>query len=229
MNKEEKPKKEKLSIQKILRNLLKGIGIIKEKEILKEEEEPSALREGINLIPELSKEEVKHEERKAVLNMGSALSLFALVLITIFIISFNIFSRIEMNNKQKELTAYETTLKRKSQTIIDNNDIVDRIFLYRDIEEQTFSPKMAIEYIEGIAEKSGGISIDSYDIGDSLAFEFSGSSQDLENVSKFWYLLCNDNSIETVNLDSINKTTSGATFSFSGKLIYEDFISGSSN
>jgi hypothetical protein len=227
MSKQSETKKEKKTSGKGMINFLKKLNLVKEKEVLKPEESDTSLEEGINLIPKLTEEEMKHEEKKAILNVSSAFSFLSLVVISVFVVSFNIFSKIEDNNKRSELTNYETVIKRSIQTIIDNNDIVDRVYLYQDIEEQTFSPKEVIDYIETIAEKSGGINIDAYDIGDELDFEFSGSSTDLEKVSKFWYLLCSDKSIEIVNLDSISKTNSGTNFSFSGKLIYEDFVNSS--
>jgi hypothetical protein len=227
MSKQSETKKEKKTSGKGMINFLKKLNLVKEKEVLKPEESDTSLEEGINLIPKLTEEEMKHEEKKAILNVSSAFSFLSLVVISVFVVSFNIFSKIEVNNKRSELTNYETVIKRSIQTIIDNNDIVDRVYLYQDIEEQTFSPKEVIDYIETIAEKSGGINIDAYDIGDELDFEFSGSSTDLEKVSKFWYLLCSDKSIEIVNLDSISKTNSGTNFSFSGKLIYEDFVNSS--
>ncbi len=227
MSKQSETKKEKKTSGKGMINFLKKLNLVKEKEVLKPEESDTSLEEGINLIPKLTEEEMKHEEKKAILNVSSAFSFLSLVVISVFVVYFNIFSKIEVNNKRSELTNYETVIKRSIQTIIDNNDIVDRVYLYQDIEEQTFSPKEVIDYIETIAEKSGGINIDAYDIGDELDFEFSGSSTDLEKVSKFWYLLCSDKSIEIVNLDSISKTNSGTNFSFSGKLIYEDFVNSS--
>ena len=225
MNKKKDKKERKFKKGKLF-GFLKKPKKVKEQPSIQQEED-SLLDDSINLIPEPTKEEINEEQRKAKLSVGSAFSLLTLVIISVFIISFNIFSKIELNAKRESLYEYETTLKRNSQEIIDNNDIVDRIFLYKDIEEQTFSPRQVIEYVEEIAEKSGGINIEAYDISDGLDFEFSGDSQDLEKVSKFWYLLCNDDSIETVNLDSISKTNTGSTFSFSGQLKYEKFLNSS--
>lgn len=182
------------------------------------------LDEGLNLIPVPTKEEVEKEEKKAVLNVGSAFSLLTLVLVSVFVISFNIMSKTELNKNKEALYEYETKMKRMSQEIIDNEEIMDRIFLYKNIQEKTFSPKEVIKYIEDIADKSGGIYIRTYEIQDNLAFEFTGQSQDLEKVSKFWYLLCNDSSISTVNLSSVSKGENGATFAFDGQFIYEDFV-----
>ena len=188
------------------------------------EQEETSLEEGMNLMPTPTKEEVEKEGKKAFLNIGSALSLLILVLVSVFIISFNILSKMELNNNREELYAYEERMQRNSQSIIDNNEIIDRIFLHKSIREKTFSPKEVIEYIEDIAKKSGGIKINAYEIQENLSFEFTGDSQDLEKVAKFWYLLGDDSSIQNINLDSINKGDSGARFSFKGQFIFEDFV-----
>ncbi len=226
MNKEVKNTKEEIKEtpkeKKELFSFFKKKTPVKEPEVI--EQNGDSIEEGINLMPELTKEEAKKEEKKAVLNIGSAFSLLGLVLISVFIVSFNIMSKMELNSNKENLYAYETKMKRMSQEIIDNNEIVDRIFLYKSIQEEVFSPKDVIQYIEDIAGKSGGIDISTYDIQESLAFEFTGESQDLEKVSKFWYLLCNDPSISTVNLDSVSKGETGARFSFEGQFIYENFV-----
>jgi len=187
-------------------------------------QDEASLEKGMNLIPTPTKEEVEKEGKKAFLNVGSAFSLLALVLVSVFIISFNILSKMELNSNKEELYEYEARMTKNSQKMIDNNEIVNRIFLHKNIQKKTFSPKNVIQYINEIAEKSGGITIRAYDIQDSLAFEFTGESQDLEKVSKFWYLLGQDPSIENINLDSISKGDSSARFSFEGKFIYEDFV-----
>jgi len=197
---------------------------LKKKDLKKEQTKEISLKEGMNLMPAPTKEEIEKEGKKAFLNVGSAFSLLVLVLVSVFIISFNILSKMELNGNKETLYDYEERMGVYLQKISDNNEVADRIFLYKNIQEKTFSPKNVIQYIENIAEKNGGINVKTYDIQESLTFKFTGESQDLEKVAKFWYLLCNDPSVLTVNLDSISKGDSGARFSFEGQFIYEDFV-----
>ena len=226
MNKEIKNKKQE--VKEIPKEKKEIFGFLKKKTPSVDQavidQGESSLEEGMNLMPTPTKAEVRKEDKKAFLNIGSALSLLGLVLVSVFIISFNILSKMELNNNREKLYEYEERMKRRSQEIIDNNEIVDRIFLHKSIREKTFSPKEVIEYIEDIAEKSGGIKINAYEIQESLSFEFTGDSQDLEKVAKFWYLLGDDSSIQNINLDSINKGDTGARFSFEGQFIFEDFV-----
>ena len=52
---------------------------------------------------------------------------------------------------------------------------------------------------------------------------FSGTGNNLEEVSKFWYLLTHDSKVETVNLESVGKSNDKVRFNFEGKLVFKDF------
>lgn len=180
---------------------------------------------GINLIPNLSKEEVVHETKKKKLNMSAVISLMALVFVSILIVGFNIISKIQLNNEKDKLYNYEQRLGSVSYKITGNNEIGERISLYKDIQKNAFSPRTVIEYINSIAAKSGNINVSSFDFGGQLTFDLDGNAYTLEEVSKFWYLLSNDSKVENIVLKSVGKTDNGVRFSFQGKLVFKDFTS----
>lgn len=180
---------------------------------------------GINLIPNLSKEEVVHETKKKKLNMGAVISLMILVFVSILIVGFNIISKIQLNSEKEKLYNYEQRLGSVSYKITGNNEIRERISLYKDIQKDAFSPRTVIEYINSIAAKSGTISVSSFEFGSQLTFDLDGDAYTLEEVSKFWYLLSNDSKVESITLRSIGKTENGVRFSFQGKLVFTDFTS----
>lgn len=180
---------------------------------------------SINLVPTLSKEEVVVQESKKKMNIGSILSLLALVLISLGIVAFNIFTKMRLNNARDDLYSYENEIMGSSQKIINNNEILERVRLYEDIQTGAFSPKEVIDYINDIASKSGGnTQISDFVFGDDLSFSFSGSANDLEEVSKLWYLLTHDSKIEIVNLESVGKSSNGVRFDFEGQLVFDDFV-----
>jgi len=180
---------------------------------------------GINLIPNLSKEEVIKETKKKTLNMGAVISLMALVVVSILVVGFNIISKIQLNSEKEKLYNYEQRLSSVSYKITGNNEIRERILLYKDIQKDAFSPRTVIEYINSIASKSGSIKLDSFDFGNQLSFDIDGEAYSYEEVSKFWYLLSNDSKVESVELKSVGKTDTGVRFTFEGKLVFTDFIS----
>ncbi len=186
---------------------------------------PAKENTGINLIPNLTKEEVVKETKKKTLNMGAVISLMVLVVVSILVVGFNIISKIQLNNEKDKLYNYEQRLSSVSYKITGNNEITERISLYKDIQEDAFSPRTVIEYINSIASKSGNIKLQSFDFGGQLTFDIDGEAYSYEEVSKFWYLLSNDSKVENIVLKSVGKTAEGVRFTFQGKLVFNDFTS----
>jgi len=179
---------------------------------------------GINLIPNLSKEEVVKETKRKTLNMGAVISLMALVVVSILVVGFNIISKIQLNSEKEKLYNHEQRLGTVSYKIVGNNEIRERISLYKDIQKDAFSPRNVVEYINSIAAKSGSIELYSFDFGNQLTFDINGEAYSYEEVSKFWYLLSNDSKVESVILKSVGQTAGGVRFTFQGKLVFTDFI-----
>lgn len=186
---------------------------------------PAKENTGINLIPNLSKEEVVKETKKKSLNMSAVISLMVLVVVSILVVGFNIISKIQLNSEKEKLYNYEQRLGSMSYKITGNNEISERISLYNEIQKEAFSPRTVIEYINGIASKSGNIDIQKFDFGAKLSFEIDGKAYSFEEVSKFWYLLANDSKVESIELNSVGKTDSDVRFTFEGNLVFTDFIS----
>jgi hypothetical protein len=76
-----------------------------------------------------------------------------------------------------------------------------------------------------IVERQSNIEVKSFNIDDSLKFEMSGGTDDLESVAKLWYMLGIDQYILNINLSGVSKTETGANFSFEGELDRDKFIS----
>lgn len=179
--------------------------------------------EGVNLIPSMTKEEKTHVKKKNTLNIGSVLSIIVLATIAIAIVGFNIISKAQLNTKKTSLARIEKSVNSKTDKIISNNAILSRVKLYEEVKKGSFSHKKIIEFLNEMAGKVSGISYRSITISEELDFEVSGKSPDLEQLSRLWYLLGINENIETINLGSVSKGDDGATFSFEGKLILENF------
>ena len=182
------------------------------------------VEKGINLIPTLSKEEVADVVRKKKLNVGSIISLLVLVVVSILIVGFNIVSKMVLNTEKNKLANYEVSINKMTQKIVASNEISERIFLYQDILGETYSPKAVIDYIETLATKSGSAQIKKYSLGGDLAFSIEGEANDLEDISKFWYILSSDPKVETVTLQSVGNNVNSIRFSFKGKFFIDDFL-----
>lgn len=184
----------------------------------------ASVSEGMNLIPKKTVAEVKVEKKKSTFNLGSVLALIALVTVTLGIVGFNIVSKVQLNNKKSELYSYEKVLGEKIDIISANNSIVDRVVMYQKVEDGRFSHKEVVQFLEGVLNKAGNLSINSLEISDGLSIEFSGTAPSFEEVSKLWYLLGVNDKVETVNLDSVGKGENDARFSFTAQLNSKEFI-----
>jgi len=180
--------------------------------------------EGVNLIPKKSKEEIVTEKKKFSFSVSSIVSLLILVILSLGIVLFNIISKQQLNSAKEQLYTKEAELEEYTDKIISNEEILDRIDLYKRLQKGVFSPKEILQYVMGVVERSGSVTVKSFDIGNNLSFEVSGSTTELSVVAKLWYLLGIDDNIITINLSSVGKNDDGVTFSFEGQLNTDNFI-----
>ncbi len=179
-------------------------------------------KEGVNLIPSRTREEEIQVKKKTTLSIGSLLAIIILALVSIGIVGFNIITKNQLSDKKKELANMENIVNQKADKIIANNVILDRINLYKKVKANSFSHKKVITFLREMAGKIQGITYDSMEISEDLSFKISGDAPNLEQLSRMWYLFVNEN-IETIKLKSFSKTETGATFSFDGKLVLDNF------
>jgi len=180
-------------------------------------------KEGVNLIPSRTKEEEVQVKKKTTLSIGSLLAIIILALVSIGIVGFNIITKNQLSDKKKELANMENIVNQKADKIVANNVILDRINLYKDVKANSFSHKKVITFLREMAGKVQGITYDSMEISEDLSFKISGDAPNLEQLSRMWYLLGVNENIETIKLKSFSKTEIGATFSFDGKLVLDNF------
>lgn len=184
---------------------------------------------GINLIPSMSEEEIVVSERKKKVNVSSLVSLSLLFSISILVIGFNIVSRIQLNAQQEKLNEQEKRIQGYSQIISGNVEILERVFLYQDIQKENYSRKSVVQYLETVATKSGNNILNDFTFSGGESFEFSGEGQSYEDVAKLWYLLTNDSKTENVELKSFSRSQQTARFTFGGSVKVEEFPTSSNN
>lgn len=180
--------------------------------------------EGVNLIPKRSKAEIKKEKKKFSFSITSMISLLLLILLSLGVVLFNILSKRQLNNAKETLAEREVELEGYADKMISNEEILVRVDLYRHLQESVFSPKEIVQYIMEVVDRSGNVTVKSFDLGDDLSFEMGGSTTDLSVVARLWYLLGIDDNIITVNLNSVGKGNDGVSFSFEGELNTSKFV-----
>ncbi|MHC1716925.1 MAG: hypothetical protein AB9915_03535 [Candidatus Dojkabacteria bacterium] len=198
----------------------------------KEEKDPNVnivgSESGINLIPILSDTEVKEEKKKRKVNLSAITSLIILFIISILIVGFNILFKLQLNSEKDKLSKQEVNMSVLSQKIINNNEIVDRVSLFNDIEKGRYSAKEVMEHVNDIALKAD-CGLISFSFTGTNGIEFNGKAQSLEDVAKFWYLLGNDTKVEKISLKSVGKGLQDISFSFFGTFVLDNFLKSSVN
>ncbi len=179
--------------------------------------------QGVNLIPSLTKEEEVKVKTKNKLSIGSLLSIIIFVLVSIAIVAFNIVTKNQLTVKQKELRVAENLVNQKIDKIVANNIILDRINLYKDVKSNSFSHKKVISYLRDMGAKVQSMRYDTIEISEDLSFKMTGGVSDLEQLSRLWYLFGVDKNIETIKLKTFSKTNIGASFTFEGKFVLDNF------
>jgi hypothetical protein len=199
----------------------------KEKDESLDEEQKLLLRtgQGINLVPKKSKQEIKKEEKKFSFSISSILSLILLVILSLGVVFYNIISKQQLSSAKQRQNNLENELQSYSDKYISHQEITERIELYKGVKSAVYSPREVVEYVMEIVERQSNIEVKSFNIDDSLKFEMSGGTDDLESVAKLWYMLGIDQYILNINLSGVSKTETGANFSFEGELDRDKFIS----
>jgi hypothetical protein len=185
--------------------------------------ESADISEGLNLMPEMSQEEIVVEKTKSTVNIGSIVSLIGLVLIILVVVGFNIISKQVLNTKKEALGVMENKLNQQVDNIIANEEIVDRAVLYTNVKKGAFSHKKIIEFLNTVGTKAGSVEMRSVMISEELEFTYAGNTSSLEQVSKLWYILGTDENIDSINLESVGKGENNVSFTFKGLLNGKNF------
>jgi len=179
--------------------------------------------EGMNLIPPASKEVVAEEEKKGKFNIGGALAILLLVIVSIAIISYNIVQKQKLASIISERSKLEKEVLGYSDQIYKNRELLDRVNLYSEIQRESTSYKEIFEYWEDISMNLA--TIEEIKLGDDLGFSVNGRADSLMDVAKVWHFLSIDDRVVNVNLESFGKDGSGVSFIFNGTLNSEYFKS----
>lgn len=183
-------------------------------------------KEGINLIPPVPLAVKQKKEEYITLGVNFAFSLLLFIVLTIAIAGFNLW--VELNNKvaKKQLESLETQILDKSPILTRNNQLVDRIFIYKSIEDSLYDPQMVLSYWNDIMQNFGEIT--EIKISNDLQFEITGKAKSLRDVATIWHLLSVDKRVNKVVLESFSKQNSKdgketVAFVFVGNLNFETF------
>jgi hypothetical protein len=165
-------------------------------------------------------------ERKGKFNTFAAFLILFLVIITIGVLGFNIFMNMRLDAAQDELKQLENEVTSSSTTLRSNSQLLDRVYLYRDVQESTLSPKEVLVYWRELTADYG--EIETVELEDGLQFVLDGSTDKLTEVAFLWHKLSIDDRVSNINLKSVSQDSEGnVSYSFEGDLNFDYFRSDS--
>lgn len=177
---------------------------------------------SINLIPSLTANETLVVKTKSKINLSAAISLLILFVFTLIIVAFNIFAKINLNRTKDLLFQAENNVMASESALSSNDEILRRVLLFKDVEKNTYSTKSIINYMQTISK--GFATLDTFELAAGQDFVLEGTSQNLTDISKYWYILGNDQFIKTINLKSVSKGDNTIRFVFEGVLNITELI-----
>lgn len=178
----------------------------------------------VNLIPVMTREELKREDRKKKIDKSSIVSFAILVSVSLLVIGFNTMSRIRLNSQKKSLLAYETRLTSLQDKINQNSEMLDRQALYQSIIKGQVSTKKIVDYLVKIMEQENGASLVKIDFLDSSSVKFDGVARDYESAAKIWYYLINDPNLEKIEMKDLSRSSLGISFSCTVHFALSNFL-----
>lgn len=178
---------------------------------------------AINLIPIMTESEVVAQKKKVKLNIAAILSIIVFLIITISVVAYSTISKIQLEDAKEKLAKTEQEVKGLSSKILSNDEILKRVYLYKNISSNQYSPRKMFDYLSKIASFDYGIELNSFVFQSNTSVSFEGTAPSLETTAKFWHLLGEDPKISSVRLDSMSKRTKDVQFSFVVTFVQDAF------
>ncbi len=213
------------SEQNVSENKKPKVETVKEQEEKKKKKQLNNINYGdsINLIPRKTEHEVKVEKTTSGFNIGGALAILVLVVISLVIVGYNFIIKKQLEREKNVLVQDLEPQVKDDLDIIDGNmAIKTKLNLYKEVEEQTLPYKEILLYWYEVSNSLG--TIEEISISEDLSFKISGKADDLEGLAKIWHFMCVDESIVDSNLSKFSASNDSATFEFTGQLNYDYFI-----
>ncbi|WKZ31289.1 MAG: hypothetical protein QY318_00750 [Candidatus Dojkabacteria bacterium] len=183
---------------------------------------------GINLVPTLSKGEKQVIEKKSRFNFAAAFFILLLVIVSIAVVGFNIITKFQLNRERDQTKELEAQILDRGDVVRSNNELLDRISLYKNVQESTLSPREILLYWQELTADYG--QIQEVEMKGGVKFTFRGTSNSLNDVAILWHKLSIDERVTNINLESVSKGEDGVvSYNFEGDLNADYFISEKAN
>ena len=197
----------------------------KKQEVKAHADEIASISEGIDLVPLVTDVQAEKEDKKIKVNVSIIVSAFFLIIVSFAIIIVNVSFKNRLADEKEYLnTLTDDIRKNYTEVINSNNQIIDRINLYKEIKSTQYATDEVVDFFNDCALQVGNVTFTKFDINANSKISVRGSAANLQDVSKLWYILCNNNNLTNVTLTSMGKGVDKVSFAFSGTLVIDNFL-----
>jgi NhaP-type Na+/H+ and K+/H+ antiporter len=179
------------------------------------------MAQSINLIPQLTEEEIQEIEVSGKRNFFGVFFVFIVVLVSLVVLGGNLYTQVQYNNKKEILANKEKEVIKLQYVEIKQKTLNNKFSTYSAVEDRDFYSNVVLEYLINISEQLA--TVDSLFLDENLEFEVSGKTTSYKNVARLWHEMSRqEDYFEYVNLGRASKIEKddggGIRFSLSGKM-----------
>lgn len=180
----------------------------------------------IDLLPQISEEEVVKIEKKGKLNLTGVLFVFLVVLFSLVVLAGNLWVRMEYNKANQQLKDTEGEIRGLQYVEMRQLTFNNKLGTYAVVTRNDFSADKVLNYLLDVA--AGVTEVDSLFLGANLDFEIRGRATSYKNVARLWHDMAREEEyFEWISLERMSKTEDEdgnprVSFTFTGKIIKEN-------
>lgn len=181
---------------------------------------------AIDLLPEMSENQVKKIEKKGKSNVFAVLLVLTVFAVTVGVLLMNLITKNELERKNEKLIEVKENIVSLQYIELKQATLVTKVNAYKAVKDFDFSPDIVLAYLNEVAESLSFVR--TIDLNENLEFSISGKADSFINVARLWHDMSGQRDyFKTVSLDSVvsHESEDGETivdFTFSGEIVKEN-------
>lgn len=163
------------------------------------------MAQGINLLPEVTEQEVRKDVYKRKLNVVSIAALLAVALILLGIFAYQLSLKTLKTRAERESKNLEEQISFQKEKEIAQRALVDKLDQIDKLLDEAIPVSSAVANVSNLAKGSGRVTITALDVKSDGDVDVSGKASDSNTLGKFFNALISTN-IQNI-FDEVTLTT----------------------
>lgn len=172
---------------------------------------------SIDLLPQISEEEVEEVEEKGKINLYGVFFVFLVVSVSLIVLGGSLLAQLDYNKQSQNLADAEGEILDLQYLEIKQRTLNNKISTYTSVEDRDFYADVVLQYLMEVTESLS--TVRSLYLDDNLTFEVRGYTSSYTNVARLWHDMSRrEDFFEIVSLQYARKSeeNEGIVFCFKG-------------